>query len=262
MGVSLGQKELAPQSPWIDGELYNDGVSRSGNIVKYSLNLRAWVRSVTGYWNYAWYVDIQCGNNKVSNVKIKNLVYRNDIIGGISYWYSSMAGGNFTGSIQVSGTATTIPVTVTFHDSAGNWGNPQTWNVPIPTASAMSQISSKVSNITENSATIGASVDFSGAYSSISKWTLNINGRTLSSEVSTLSKTWNITGLESGTYYPYTVNVYNTSGYSRTYNGSFYTEDSVLGYIIRDGKPVKSITGFIISPDGRTKKITEVEKIA
>lgn len=261
MGVSLGQKELAPQSPWIDGELYNDGVSRSGNRVSYSFNLRAWVRSVTGYWNYAWYIDIQCGNNKVSNVKIKNLRYRNDIIGGISYWYSSGAGGNFTGTIDVAGNATTIPVTVTFHDSAGNWGNPQTWNVPIPTASSMGQIRATTSNITDNSVSIGASVDSSGAYASISKWTLNINGKTYSKDTSSMSVSWDINNLESGTYYSYIITVYNTAGYSKTYNGSFFTEDSILGYILKDGQPAKVITGYVIYPDGKTSKIQEVKKV-
>lgn len=261
MGVSLGQKELAPQSPWIDGELYNDGVTRSGNTVSYSLNLRAWVRSVTGYWNYAWYIDISCGDNKVQNVKIKNQIYRNTIIGGVSYWYSSMAGGNFTGSIEVSGNATTIPVTVQFHDSAGNWGNPQTWNVPIPTASAMSNLNTQVKNITENSATIQASVDSSGAYSSISNWKLNFNGEVQSSSSSKLSKSWGLTELDSGSYYPYTVTVTNTAGYSKSSSGTFYTEDSALGYIMQNGQPAQVITGYVITPDGRNRKIQEIKKI-
>lgn len=262
--AGLGWKRVAPQFPYVDGELWDDGVSRTGNNVNFSFNLKLVLPTSQGYWNYAWYVDIECGNVKVQNKKVKNAVNRNIYITGVEYWYSSF-NGNFTGQITVDGKASTIPVTVTFHDSAGNWGTPQTWNVPIPTASAMGDIKSSVSVTGPDTATIRGSVDTSGAYSAITKWQLNYGINSYSeneivNEISSLSSTWNLTSLQPATYYKYKIQVLSNSGYSKTYTGNFRTEDSEIGRLIIDGQPTKILTGWIVQPEG-TKRIKEIRKI-
>lgn len=264
MGVGLGWKEAAPQYPYIDGELWSEGITRSGNRVSFSFNLRLRVRDVTGYWNYAWYVSIKCGNVEVTDKLVKDRVNRNNIIGGQDFWYSAK-NGLFSGSIDITGQANSIPVAVTFHDSAGHAGSPQTWNVPIPTASSMSAIRGSVSDISDDSATISGSLNWAGNYSSITKWKLSYgqSGYTniLPIDTNSLSANWNLTNLESGAYYIYKIEVWSSSGYSQEYTGNFFTEDSTIGHLVIQGQPTKILTGWIIHPDGQTQKIKEIRKV-
>lgn len=265
MGVGLGWKEAAPQFPYIDGELWNDGVTRSGNTVNFSFNFRLRVRTKGGYWNYAWYLNMKCGNNQVTDKKVKNQSSRNENIAGQDFWYSTF-NGTFTGSVQVSGQAQSIPVEVTFHDSKGNWGATQTWNVPIPTASSMSAVRTSVSNITDESASLLGRIDFNGSYSTITGWRLeygqnSITENNIFKNTTGLSQSWSLSNLSSATYYQYRITVYNSAGFSQSATGSFFTDDSVIGDLIIDGRPTKLLTGYIIRPDGKTQKIKEVRKV-
>ena len=265
MGVALGWKEIAPQHPYIDGQLWNDSVTRNGNTISFSFNLQAHVRLASGYWNYAWYIDFQCGNVTVRDKLIKSQIYRNDVIGGQDYWYSTN-NGNFTGTITVDGQATTIPVQVLFHDSAGNWGNTQTWYVAIPTATPMSAIRSSVSNLEPESARINASVDYNGSYSTITGWKLQYGKdsyyeHTSSSSSSALSHSWNLSGLEPSTYYMYKVSVTNSAGFTQTYSGTFYTASSVIANLLVEGQPTKLVSGYIIRPSGQVQRIKEIRRL-
>lgn len=265
MGVPLGWKQVAPQFPYVNGQVWNDGISRSGNKVTFSFNLSLVVPTTNGYWNYAWYVDIKCGSVEVKNKKVKNAVNRNDKIAGIEYWYSTF-NGNFNGSITVDGKAQTIPVTVTFHDGADNLGTPQTWDVSIPTASSMGVIKSLVRGLTPESATISANVNSSGSYSTITKWVLSYgqndyDENVLEKGVSDLNVEWNLSGLNSATYYMYKVQVWNSAGYSETYTGSFRTGDSEIGRLIKEDEPVKILTGWIVRPSGQVQRIKEARKV-
>lgn len=265
MGVALGWKQVAPQFPYVNGEVWNDGVSRSGNKVSFSFNLRLVVPTVSSWWNYAWFVNIKCGDVEVVDKKVKNLVYKNDIITGVEYWYSNM-NGNFTGTIDISGQAQTIPVTVTFHDSAGNWGEPQTWYVPIPTASSMGPIKSTITVTGPETVRVKGLVDYNGSYSSITGWTLEYganryNEHTLHKDTTALSSTWYLSNLEPSTYYTYKITVNNTAGYTQTYTGNFKTESSEIGRLVLDGEPTKILTGWIIRPDGQTQRIKEIRRV-
>lgn len=265
MGVGLGWKRVAPQFPYVDGEVWNDGISRSGNKISFSFNVRLVLPTSYGYWNYAWYLNIKCGDVEVFDKKVKNLVYRNDFITGVEYWYSTF-NGNFTGQITVDGRAQTVPVTVTFHDSNGNWGEPQTWYVPIPTASSMSAVKSTVSVTGPSTADISGWVNSNGAYSTITGWRLSygINGyneNVLNNDSSALSSNWSLSNLQPATYYMYKIEVWNSAGYSQSYTGNFRTEDNVIGDLVVNGQPIKALTGWIIRPDGQIQRIKEVRKV-
>lgn len=264
MGVALGWKRVAPQFPYVEGQVWNDGITRSGNKVNFIFNFNFRVPTATGYWNYAWYVNVKCGNVQVTDKKIKDQTYKNEKIGGKEYWYGNI-NGFFTGSIDVSGQATTIPVTLTFHDSAGNWGEPQTWNVSIPAASSMGGVRGSASVSGPESATISASVSSTGAYSTITRWELLYGkGNYSNSQVSTqnlTSMSWRLSDLDPATYYTYRINVQNSSGYSSSYDGTFFTEDSQIGNLVVEGEPAHILSGWIIRPDGQTQRIKEIRKV-
>lgn len=265
MGVGLGWKEMAPQFPYIDGEVWNDGITRTGNTVSYSFNFKLQVREQYGYWNYAWFVNMSFGGKSVNDKKIKNRVYSNQVIGGTPYWYSNMNGGNFTGTVTVDGKTTSLPFKVKFYDDAGNQGPEVTWNVPIPAASSMSVIRGSSSVLGDDSVTIRGSVDSAGLYSTITKWELgygknSYTEHTLTKDTSALSASWTLSGLESATYYKYRLRVSSSSGYSQDYTGTFTTEDSIIGYLVQDGKSPIPLLGYVVSPDGNIKKLKEIRR--
>lgn len=267
MATALEWKELAPQLPYIDGQLIVDSISRDNyNNVTFSVNLKAHVRMATGYWNYAWFVNMQCGNIVWNDCKLKNRVNGGGVvIGGADYWFSTF-NGNFKGTIKVNTFASSIPIKVTFHDDVGNWGATQTWNVSIPAPTNVSGVRASVSNITPNTATVTATVQDMGAYAVPQSWVLrygkystNENTKTITSNV---GKTYNfnLTGLEAGTNYQYRVTFTNSAGLANSSPTQFFTtEDDVIGYLVESGR-TRALTGWIIYPDGQRKKISKVRR--
>lgn len=264
MGVPLGWQRMHNSIPYIQGLAWNDGVSRSGNTVSYSVNLCMKVERPGGYWDYDWFVDMQIGSNVSNNRKVKGNTSWHQIIGGREYYQSSF-NGNFTGSVGVSGKATVIQLRAQFHDSHGNRGPNVYWNIPIPTASSMSNIQHSVTNINTESATINAAINNAGNYSSITSWKLEygINSygeNTKTSSQNVLNKIWNLTNLTPDKTYKYRITVNSSSGYQKQATGVFKTLEEDIGYRLADGA-TDNLIGWIIPPDGRKLKIKEIRRV-
>lgn len=266
MGRSLGWQRMCDIYPYIDGQAFQDGLSRdNANHVSFDFNLCMKTPTYLAYWNYTWYVDMACGNITANDRKVKDKVGYNQVIQGIEY-YQSVFNGNFGGTITVDGKATVIPLRARFHDSAGNAGGWITWNVPIPTATSMSNISSSASNIMEETATIKASITSKGNYSTITRWRLeygvsNYTEHTLDIDGDSNSRTWNLTGLTPDITYKYRITVWNSAGYTKQTTGSFKTIEETIGYIITTNS-VKKIKGWVIKSDGTKKKIKNIRKVS
>lgn len=265
MGKALGWQRMCDLYPYIDGQTFQDGLSRdNANHVSFNFNLCLKTPTYGAYWNYAWFVDMGCGNIVSNNRKVKDLVYYNKVIQGIEY-YQSAFNGNFTGTITVDGKATTIALNAKFHDSAGHQGGVKTWQVPIPTASAMSNISISATGITETEATIRGSITSKGNYATITQWRLeygvnNYNEHTLNMNGDVSSRTWDISNLTPDTTYKYRITVWNSAGYSKQATGTFKTIEETIGYIITTSS-TKKIKGWVIKPDGTKNKIKNVRKV-
>ena len=262
MGYGLGWQRVAPQNPYIDGEPFVDGLSRSLNTLSFSYNARLHVVKPTGYWNYGWFLDMQCGNIISDNRLVKPRTGgRNWVIGGVDYWQSTY-NGNFNGTINIGGKDTYTTLRMTFHDDVGNWGGATYWNVSIPTATAMSNISHEVTHIDAENATISGKITSKGNYSKITRWEITCNGQTFSttSDVDNFSHTF--TGLDSKTRYTYTVKVWSSSGYSKSASGAFTTLQDEIGYLLVDGEPVKLLLGWVVTPDGRKRRIKRIKTVA
>lgn len=264
MGVALGWQRMHNSVPYISGNAWNDGVSRNGNTVSYSINLCMKVERPYGYWDYSWFVDMQIGSNVSNNRKVKGDTGWHKTIGGKEY-YQSTYNGNFTGSTSVSGKATSIQLRAQFSDSHGNRGPNVYWNIPIPQASSMSNIASSVTNIETDRATINASINNKGNYSSITSWKLeyginNYTEHTITASGDVMSKSWNLTDLLADTQYRYRVTVYSSSGYSKEYTGTFRTEEEIIAHKITETETLDLI-GYVITPDGRQRKIKRIEKV-
>ena len=262
MGVGLGWQEMAPQIPYIDGEAYNDGISRSGNNVSFSFNLKLRVRNANGYWNYGWLVDMQCGNIVSNNRRVKDYIYGYiQYIGGWEFWQSTY-NGNFTGTITVGGKDSYITLSAQFHDEVGNWGERRYWNVGIPTATSMDNIKASVSNVTISEGTISGSITSKGSYSTITKWQITCNNQTKTLDGDNMSFTATFDNLDSETTYPYTIQVWSSTGYTKTYSGSFKTKEDTIGYILNAGDPARLIAGWVIRPDGTKQKTRKIRTVA
>lgn len=243
MGVGLGWQRMHSSNPYISGQAWSDNVTRSGNTVSYSLNLCMKVEKASGYWDYVWYVDMQVGSNVSDNRKVKNSTSWHQIIGGREY-YQSTFNGNFTGSINVSGKATSIQLRAQFHDSHGNRGPNVYWNVPIPAATSMDDIKKEVSGVGSDIASISAKVTKTGNYSTITSWKLEYGVRNYSENVKTisgnnLSVNWLLENLLADTNYKYRITVSNSSGYSKQATGAFRTEEEVIGYRVTKGELIE-----------------------
>lgn len=243
MGVGLGWQRMHSSNPYISGQAWSDKVTRSGNNVSYSLNLCMKVEKASGYWDYVWYVDMQVGSNTSNNRKVKNNTSWHQIIGGKEY-YQSTFNGNFTGSVNVSGKATSIQLRAQFHDSNGNRGPNVYWNVPIPAATSMDDIKKEVSGVGSDIASISAKVTKTGNYSTITSWKLEYGVRNYSENVKTisgnnLSINWLLENLLADTNYKYRITVSNSSGYSKQATGAFRTEEEVIGYRVTKGELIE-----------------------
>lgn len=265
MGVALGWQRMYDSKPYISGMAWNDGVSRSGNTVSYSINFCLKLESPTAYWDYLWYVDMQIGNNTSNGRKVKNSTASRQIIGGREY-YQSTFNGNFTGSTTVSGKASSISLRVYFHDSIGNHGQSKYWNIPIPQATSMDNIIYSVSDIDTSTATINSRVTKTGDYSTITSWKLEYGIDSYSEHVITrsgnnLSQEWNLTDLIPNSLYSYRLTVENSAGYSKQATGTFRTLEEDIGAKITSDEQ-KSLIGYVITPDGRKRKIKEIRTVA
>lgn len=267
MGYSLGWQRMIDANPYIDGTVWNDGISRNNaNVVSYSFNFCCHVVKSTGYWNYAWYVNMACGNN-VSNDRLVKARHSgsNLRIGGIDY-YQSNYNGNFTGSIGVGGKETQIVVRCTFHDSAGNWGWDCYWGCGIPTASSMSKVKVSATNITEDSARLSGSITGKGNYSAITKWRLEYgknayNEHTLDIDGDAMSRNWDISGLEDDTTYKYHITCWNSAGYVEWTEGTFKTKEKKIAYkVVEDILPqVAQI--WVVRPDVPNKRVKYIQRV-
>lgn len=265
MGVALGWQRMHNSNPYILGQAWNDKVTRLGNTVSYSLNLSMKVGSVTGYWDYLWYVDMQIGSNTSSNRKVKNSTAWHQVIGGREF-YQSTFNGNFTGTTTVSGKASSIRLRVQFHDSYGNRGPNVYWDVPIPAATSMDDIKKEISGVGSDIASISAKVTKTGNYSTITSWKLEYGVMNYSENVKTisgnnLSVNWSLENLLADTNYKYRITVINSSGYSKQVTGIFRTQEEVIGYRFTNNDRSDELVGWIIYPDGRKKKIKEIRRV-
>lgn len=269
MGQALGWRRMAPQYPYVDGQAFLDGVSRNNsNGVWYSFNLCMHVPTYRGYWNYAWYVDMQVGNNVSNGRLVKARHYGSRLnIQGIDYYQSSY-NGNFEGWVGVGGKDTTITLRATFHDSAGNWGNNEYWTVGIPTASAPSRVSLSTSNIATDSATLRGDITHRGNYTTITRWRLEW-GKTnrFTNQLNydnhdDMNHSWTISGLESDTTYLYRITVWNSAGYASYTDGTFKTLRDDIAYKVVSGEDPKLMYGWVIKPDGTRYKITKIRTVA
>lgn len=265
MGKALGWQRMCDIYPYIDGQAFQDGLSRdNANHVTFSFNLCMKTPTYLAYWNYAWYVDMTCGNISSNNRLVKDQVYYNQVIQGQEF-YQSVYNGNFTGTITVDGKATTIQLVTKFHDSAGNQGGHIAWYVPIPTATDPSNISVATSNITEETATIKGTITSKGNYATITRWRLeygidNVTENTQDQDGDALSRTWNLSNLTPDTTYKYRLTVWNSAGYSKQATGTFKTLEETIGYIITESS-IKKIKGWVIKPDGTKSKIKNIRKV-
>ena len=261
MGVGLGWREMAPQFPYIDGQAFKDSLTRDNdNKLDFSFNLCMHVRTRNGWWDYGWFVNMECGSVVSNDRKVKDQVWYDQIIAGVDY-YQSVFNGNFTGSTYVGGKDTYIPLKATFHDTAGNWGVQQVWNVEIPRASSMGSVRSSVSNVGTNGATISASVNSTGAYAKITRWEITCGGVTRSGTGNTLNFSATFDNLRADTNYRYRVKVWNSAGFEESAEGSFKTDVDIIGYIVVDGKPVRVLTGYVITKEGGAKRINRIRKV-
>lgn len=265
MGVALGWQRMHNSNPYILGQAWNDKVTRLGNTVSYSLNLSMKVGSVTGYWDYLWYVDMQIGSNTSSNRKVKNSTAWHQVIGGREF-YQSTFNGNFTGTTTVSGKASSIRLRAQFHDSYGNRGPNVYWDVPIPAATSMDDIKKEISGVGSDIASISAKVTKTGNYSTITSWKLEYGVMNYSENVKTisgnnLSVNWSLENLLADTNYKYRITVINSSGYSKQVTGIFRTQEEVIGYRFTNNDRSDELVGWIIYPDGRKKKIKEIRRV-
>lgn len=264
MGVALGWQRMYDSFPYITGQAFNDGISRSGNRVNYSINFCLKLESPWAYWDYLWYVDMQIGNHVSDGRKVKNNTAPRRVIGGQEF-YQSTFNGNFTGSIDVSGKASTITLRVYFHDSIGNHGQSKYWNIPIPRATSMDNIIHSVSGIDTSIATITSKVTKAGDYSTITSWKLeyginNYNEHVINRVGNNLSQIWNLDNLVPNTLYKYRLTVTSSSDYSKQATGTFRTlEEDIGAKIVTDSK--KSLIGYVITADGRKRKIKEIRRI-
>ena len=265
MGVALGWQRMYDSTPYISGMAWNDGVSRNGNTVSYSVNFCLKLESPTAYWDYVWYVDMQIGNHVSDGRKVKGSTASRQIIGGREY-YQSNFNGNFTGSVAVGGKDSSIRLRVYFHDSIGNHGQSKYWDIPIPKATSMDNIIYSVSDITTNSAKISSRVTKTGDYSTITSWKLeygvnNYNEHTINRTGNNLSQVWNLSNLTPNTAYKYRLTVNNSAGYSKTSSGSFRTLEEDIGVKVMTGGN-KNLIGYVITGDGRKRKIKEIRTVA
>lgn len=264
MGVALGWQRMYDSTPYVTGQAFNDGVSRSGNTVNYSVNFCLKLESPTAYWDYIWYVDMQIGNHVSNGRKVKNSTASRRRIGGREY-YQSTFNGNFTGSIDVDGKASSISLRVYFHDSKGNHGQSKYWNIPIPRATSMDDIIYSVSNIDTSSATINSRITKAGDYSTITNWRLeyginNYNENIVNRSGNNLSQTWNLTNLTPNTPYKYRLTVTSSSGYSKQATGTFWTLEEDIGARITEDSE-QALIAYVITPDGKRRKIKEIRRI-
>lgn len=264
MGVALGWQRMYTSKPYIAGMAWNDGVSRVGNVVTYSINFCMKLESSTAYWDYVWYVDMEIGSNSSYGRKVKDNTSYHKVIGGREY-YQSTFNGNFTGTLTVSGKATTIQLKARFTDSFGNIGPWCYWNVPIPSATSMDDIKSEVSDIDTDSATVSAAITKAGDYSTISSWKIDYgidsyDENTNTKSVSDLSVDWALSNLTPNSDYRYKITVTSTSGYQKVYEGTFKTLEEAIGYRVTSSSQDELI-GWIIYPDGSRNKIKEIRKV-
>lgn len=265
MGKALGWQRMCDVYPYIDGQAFQDGLSRdNANHVSFDFNLCMKTPTYLAYWNYAWYVDMHCGGIESNGRQVKELVYYNKVIQGIEF-YQSTFNGNFKGTITVDGKASTIALSTHFHDSAGNQGGWITWNVPIPTATEPSNISAGVSGITEETATIKGTITSKGNYATITRWTLeygvnSYDEHTSNQDGDAKTRTWGLAGLIPDTTYKYRITVWNSAGYSKQTTGTFKTIEETIGYIITEDF-TKQIKGWVIKPDGTKNKIKNIRKV-
>lgn len=257
--ANLGWQRMCNIYPYIDGQAFSDSITRTGNTINYSINLGLMTPTYKAYWNYAWYVDMQVGNNVSNGRQVKEMVYYNQIIQGNVY-YQSTFNGNFTGSIGISGKEDHITLRAYFHDSFGNHGHNTYWNIPIPQATPIMGLESSVSDIQPDSATITAKINDKGSYATITRWRLECNGQTYDSDTDTMSTEWTLTDLEPDTSYDYKITVWNSTGYDSTYDGKFKTLEDIVGYIITP-ESTKEIKGWIIEPNGNKRKIKNIRKV-
>lgn len=270
MGVALGWQRMvhgnSSGSFGVDGMAWNDGISRSGNRVTYSINFCMKLYGTkSAYWDYDWYVDMWIGNNVSNNRKIKGSTSWHGKIMGKEY-YQSAFNGNFTGVVDVDGKASHITLGARFHDSKGNYGWDRYWIIPIPTANSMSNISVNVSDITTDEAKIKASITKKGDYSTITGFTLyygvqNVEENVLPYNRDVMDYIWILKNLIPDTTYKYRVIVNNSAGYRKETTGEFRTLEEDIGYRVISSEEAKKLIGYIIFPDGRVQKIKEIRSI-
>lgn len=263
--ASLGWQRMCNIYPYVEGQAFSDSVSRSGNRINYSINLCMTTKTYRAYWNYAWYVDMQIGSNVSNNRQVKAMHYGSNLVIQGQEFYQSVFNGNFNGYVDISGKESYITLRAFFHDSAGNNGDNVYWNIPIPAATPIIGLKSNVSNVETENATISASLDRKGDYSSITRWRLEYGVNDYSENIKESSEdsktqSWNLTDLVSDTTYRYRVTVWNSAGYSSTTTGTFKTEEDKLGYIIKP-ESTKFLRAWIIKPDGTRKKVKAIRKV-
>lgn len=261
MGYAAGSQNFSGgYTPYVDGTLWVDQISRTGNSVYFSVNVSAHVvGSSQAYWNWPWYVDCICGPVVWRAAKLKPRT--NGPIAGIENWLSINAGDNFRGTVSVGGQDTSIVMSTTFDDGAGHRGPTRYWRISIPAATPMSDISASVSAIDTTSATITGSVAWKGDYSKITKWAITCNGQTRTLSGDNMSYSVPFLNLEPDTNYNYKIQVWNSSGFTKTYSGSFKTKEDEIGYLVIEDQPVKVLTGWVITPDGKKSKIRRIATV-
>lgn len=256
--------------PWLDGAIFLDNITRDrDNHVSWQFNTALWVAENGGYWDYPWKISWDFDGYSWLDVLVKDWTS-----GNIAWqWkYMTDVSPHFTGSKSISGQATSLLLTVWFHDDYGHWGGERYISVPIPVATApgtmyLNSSTSINPNNGSVTATVSGNCGSTGNYAHITKWRLEYgegsnytqNVLDVSPGWDVTSYSWNLTGLKEKTKYTYHITAWNSAGYASWKEGTFTTPEYISGNVVTTEK-TSDAEIWVVTPE-RQARVVDVVKV-